>query len=74
MTPERWQKIERLLQAVLERAPTERAALLDEACAGDPLLRHEIESLLASEPGAQSFLEANAVEDAAASLRSGTPI
>jgi serine/threonine protein kinase/tetratricopeptide (TPR) repeat protein len=70
MTPERWQKIERLLQAVLERAPTERAALLDEACAGDLLLRQEVESLLASEPAIQNFLEENAVEVAAASLKS----
>jgi serine/threonine protein kinase/cytochrome c-type biogenesis protein CcmH/NrfG len=66
MTPERWQKIESLLHDALERAPAERRALLDEACAGDQAMRKEIESLLASNEQAQSFIESPAVKDAAA--------
>ena len=49
MTPERWQQIERLLHAALTHNSTERAAFLDQACAGDLTLRQEVESLLAHE-------------------------
>src|SRR5437773_8511733 len=68
MTPERWQRIESLLHDALERAPAERRALLDEACAGDQAMRKEVESLLASSERAQSFIESPAVNDAAAVL------
>src|SRR5688572_2182899 len=63
MTPERWRQIESLLQEALEREPAERAAFLERACAGDAGLREELELLLASPP-AESFLAANALEDA----------
>jgi TolB-like protein/Flp pilus assembly protein TadD len=65
MTPERWQQIEQVLQAALECEPAERVTLLDRECAGDPSLRGEVESLLASAQRAESFLEAHAVDDAA---------
>jgi TolB-like protein len=68
MTPERWQQIERVLQVALEHEPSERAALLERECAGDPGLREEVESLIASAQPANSFLEADAVEDAAVLL------
>jgi serine/threonine-protein kinase len=68
MTPERWQRIEQVLEAALERGGAERAALLDRECAGDPGLREEVESLLASSQPAESFLGSNAFEDAAALL------
>ncbi len=48
MDPERWQRVNALFHAALERAPAERDAFLDEACAGDPALRAEVSSLLAS--------------------------
>jgi drug/metabolite transporter (DMT)-like permease len=38
-------------------AAPDRAALLDEACAGDADLRREVESLLAQEPRVERFLE-----------------
>src|SRR5262245_39413189 len=43
-----------LFLAVLERPPEERAAYLDEACAGDAVLRQRVEALLRAhdEPGA----------------------
>ena len=48
MTPERWQEIDRVWHAVLARPEPERAAAIVELCAGDDLLRREVESLLAS--------------------------
>lgn len=65
MRPERWQQIEPLYHAALERAPEARAAFLDEACAGDAELRCEVESLLAFDEGAARFIDEPAVEVAA---------
>jgi eukaryotic-like serine/threonine-protein kinase len=77
MTPERWQQIEQLYHAALERAAVERTAFLAEACAGDEALRAEIEALLAANADAGSFMAAPALElearrtAAAADLGSG---
>jgi eukaryotic-like serine/threonine-protein kinase len=49
MTPTRWQEIERLYHAVLERPPADQAAYLAEVCMGDPELRLEVQSLLAQD-------------------------
>jgi non-specific serine/threonine protein kinase/serine/threonine-protein kinase len=57
MKLQNWTQADRLLQQALERTPTERAAFLDEACAGDANLRRELDSLLAAEAEAGSFLE-----------------
>lgn len=65
MTPERWRQIEEVLRAALDRDPAERASLLDSACAGDPGLREEVESLLASAQPTQRFLGSNVFKDAA---------
>jgi predicted ATPase len=48
MTPERRNRIEKLLQTARDLTAPQRAAFLDEACAGDGSLRREVESLLAS--------------------------
>jgi serine/threonine-protein kinase len=45
--PERWKELAPLLDAALEREPGERSEFLDRACAGDAVLRAEIETLLA---------------------------
>jgi eukaryotic-like serine/threonine-protein kinase len=63
--PERWQKVKQVLYSALEREATERAAYLDEACAGDESLRSEVEALLASYERAGSFFEMPAAEVAA---------
>jgi len=47
MTPERWKQIDDLAQSALERENDERAAFLDEACAGDDALRGDVESQIA---------------------------
>jgi serine/threonine protein kinase len=46
MTPDRWQRLERLYHAARERPAAERAAFLAEACGADTALRHDLESLL----------------------------
>src|SRR5262245_15420749 len=68
MTPERWQYIERLYHAALERDTDEQAAFLAEACAGDEALRGEVESLLRCDARAERFIEAPAIEIAARAL------
>jgi eukaryotic-like serine/threonine-protein kinase len=57
MTPERWQQINELLDDVLERQPGERMLVLARACAGDPLLQREVESLLAAADQVGGFME-----------------
>jgi serine/threonine protein kinase len=65
MTPERWQQIDRVLQAALARPADERTAFLIEACGGDDHLRKEVESLLAFEGPARQLLETPPAELAA---------
>jgi hypothetical protein len=62
MDPERWKQIDGLLQAVLERTPTERDAFLREACRGDWALEHETRSFLDAHQKAGSFLDTPAIE------------
>ena len=57
MSTERWQQVERLYLSALACEGPLRAAMLDEACAGDADLRREVESLLAQEPHLERFLE-----------------
>src|SRR5439155_7486947 len=50
--------LEAIFFAALEKgSPQERAAYLDEACAGDPDLRWHVEKMLAAQAQAGSFLE-----------------
>ncbi len=62
MLPERYQQVAELYRAVAEMPASERAAFLDAACADDPALRREIESLLAYQLPAENFIETPAVE------------
>ena len=71
MHAERWQEIDRLFDAVLEREPAERASFLVEASAGDEDLRREVESLLAAHEGATKFIEAPAIQVAAKAAAAG---
>src|SRR5688500_5063806 len=57
MTPERWQKIEVLLEEAMECAPGGRAAFLASACGGDDELRREVESLLSFHDRSEGFIE-----------------
>jgi eukaryotic-like serine/threonine-protein kinase len=66
MTVDRARNVERLCQAALERSPSERPRFLAEMCNGDDDLAREVESLLAREDAAASFLETPALALAAA--------
>lgn len=68
MKTKRWQQVEQLYHAALERNAGERGAFLAEACAGDDLLRRDVESLLAYEDQATNFLESPALDVAAKML------
>ena len=54
----RWAQIEELFHRVVECDPNRRAALLDEACNGDPELRREVEALLSYEASAHDHVQA----------------
>jgi tetratricopeptide (TPR) repeat protein len=55
--PENWDQVKELFALALERDPEERGNFLRTACGGDDSLRTEIESLLSSFDGAETFLE-----------------
>ncbi len=61
MTPERWQQVEDVLQAALDRAPRERAAFLEQACSGDAELQAEASSLISAHDAATDFIEEPAI-------------
>ncbi len=48
MTPERWQQVKAILVSAIEYDNALlRAAFVERSCAGDPLLKQEVETLLA---------------------------
>jgi serine/threonine protein kinase len=63
---DRWQQIEDIFHSALERAPGERAAFLDAACAADGDLRAQVERLLKAHESDASFLDSSALKLAAA--------
>src|ERR1700687_5932263 len=58
MTNDEHQEAKELFGKVLDLDPHRRAAILDEACAGQPHLRHEVESLLVAYHRAGMFIDA----------------
>jgi WD40 repeat protein len=60
MEQARWNQIEDLLQAALDRDPAERTAFLTHHCGGDDVLQRELEALLANEAH-EAFLETPAL-------------
>ncbi len=56
MTPERYERIEKIFGLAMEREGEDLERLLDEACGGDAELRREVEALLASHHRAGDFL------------------
>jgi eukaryotic-like serine/threonine-protein kinase len=57
VTDERWPRVKALFQAAVDLPAGERAAFLAAATGDDDALRHEVESLLASDTSDASFLE-----------------
>jgi serine/threonine protein kinase/TolB-like protein len=74
MTPERWKKIDDLVERALELEPAERQAFLDSACGGEADLRAEVESLIGYQKRASSFLKSPAIQEAAGLLADAQPI
>ncbi len=61
MTPERWQRVEEVLQAALDQEPPARAAFLANECSGDQELWRETNSLIEAYDEAREFLEEPAI-------------
>src|SRR5499426_1486687 len=68
MDKQRWQQIETLYYAALERAPDERAAFLADACADDSDLLREVEGLLRYDGTEGGVMQDNALAVAAQAL------
>jgi hypothetical protein len=68
MDPERWKRVDDLLQLALEASPEGRDEFLQKACSGDAALASEIKSLLTSYRRAGDFLEAPTINIAAQSV------
>ena len=69
MGPERWQKVNELFYAALERDDEERKAFLVESCAGDEELLAEVESLISAHNQAGDFIQKPPVTDALQALK-----
>ena len=63
--PERAQQVAELVKSALECSREERAAFLDDACAGDEELRAEVNSFLQFQDEASQFIEQGALHVAA---------
>jgi len=68
VSAERLQQVQALYNDALAIEPKERAAFLDSACGGDSDLRREVESLLAYQDQAETWLDKPAYQVAAQSL------
>jgi non-specific serine/threonine protein kinase/serine/threonine-protein kinase len=63
VTDIRWDRLKDLVYEGLQKPPAERARFLDDACAGDPMLRAEADELLGVDAGIEdSFLNASPVD------------
>jgi eukaryotic-like serine/threonine-protein kinase len=73
MSPERLQRLDGIFHSALDRSPELRGAFLDEACANDPDLRTEIESLISAHEQSGDFIEGSAADLAASLLAGAAP-
>src|SRR5262249_53975579 len=62
---DRWQRVEGLYHAALQRPPSERGTFLRDACGDDEALRRDVESLLAQPASDLGFLNTPALSVAA---------
>ncbi len=65
MNSERWHRVQQLCKEALDLQRTEQQAFLAQACKQDEGLRRDVESLLAYQDEAETFIEAPAIEMAA---------
>jgi serine/threonine protein kinase len=66
------QRIAEVVKSALEREPAEWPVFLDEACAGDPEMRAEVDSFLQFQDAASEFIEQGAFRVAAETLARGS--
>src|SRR5437762_8740999 len=71
MTPARFQTIEEIYRAALDREPDQVSAFLDKACKGDQLLPRKVEALLASRQRVGNFIETSALGIATRIIENG---
>ncbi|HYP09769.1 MAG TPA: serine/threonine-protein kinase [Bryobacteraceae bacterium] len=64
MDQERWRHIKQVLGDALDLPASKRIAYLDEACAGDPELRAEVDALLEASEDTVDFIETPALAQA----------
>jgi eukaryotic-like serine/threonine-protein kinase len=57
MTPERYQQIKEIFNAMMEQNPSARATFLSACCNGDLLLKESVENLLAAHEKSDGFIE-----------------
>jgi tRNA A-37 threonylcarbamoyl transferase component Bud32 len=62
--PEQWRRVKAVFHAAVEMAEPKRSGFLEQACANDPSLRTEVDSLLATHDLAGDFLEEPAIVQA----------
>ena len=62
MKPDSWSRVEQVFHLALKVEESQRAAFLEQTCAGDIDLRREVEALLAADRKAETFLESPALE------------
>ena len=62
MDPDRWHRIDRLLDSVLERPAEQRDAFLRDACDGDAALEREVRSLLTADAQADRFFAPSPID------------
>src|SRR5947207_3679958 len=71
MTPARFQAIEEIYRAALDREPDQVSAFLDKACKGDQVLRRKFDAPLASRQRVGTFIEDSARGIAARIIENG---
>jgi serine/threonine-protein kinase len=72
MADAQWQKVREIFDSALRRKPDERRRFVTEVCGEDKTLLAEVESLLSSHDGAESFMETPAVAEVAHMIEIGT--
>ncbi|MEP7148481.1 MAG: kelch repeat-containing protein [Acidobacteriota bacterium] len=65
MKDQGWQQVDKVFQAAVELEAVARSAFLDLACADDPILRSEVESLLTADSQPWDLIDTQAIESAA---------
>ncbi|MBZ5571559.1 MAG: serine/threonine protein kinase [Acidobacteriia bacterium] len=75
MKAERWQHVKEVLEKAVDLEPDERSSYLDGACAADPELRQEVESLLVfHERAGDHFLQTPAADLLNCSAEDSVPV